>query len=130
MGVRAFCIARLNKVTRDLVASAPAQQGGGFFFSPPAPGFFLFPPLAVEFFMHLAEVFVSYVRVDLRSGYVGVAKERLHRAEVGAVFEQVGGKAMAYHVGRDLARDAGFDCVALNNPFYRAWSETQFVGAF
>jgi len=24
MGVRAFCIARLNKVTRDLVASAPA----------------------------------------------------------------------------------------------------------
>ena len=48
---------------------------------------FLFPALAVEGFVHLAEVFVGHMRVDLCRCNVGVAEECLYAAQVGAVLE-------------------------------------------
>ncbi len=39
--------------------------------------------------------FAGHVGVNLGGGDVGVSQERLHRAQVGPVFQQVGGKAVA-----------------------------------
>ena len=64
------------------------------------------PPLPVERLVHLAELFVREMGVDLRGRDVGVAEELLHGAEVGAVHEEVGGKAVAEEVRVDLVRDA------------------------
>src|SRR4051794_17648914 len=52
------------------------------------------------------------VSIDLGGRYVGVAEHGLHRAEIGAVLQQMGGEAVAQDVRRDLA-DAGFEAVAL-----------------
>ena len=46
---------------------------------------FLFPLLAVEIFVDIAELFIGHVGVDLGGGYVGMAEEGLDGAEVGAV---------------------------------------------
>ena len=56
-------------------------------------------PARVILLMQLLEPFAVDVRVDLGGGDVLVAEEELHRAEVGASFEQVGGEGMAQHVG-------------------------------
>ena len=54
----------------------------------------------------LAQPRPAHVGVDLRGREVGVAEHRLHRAQVGAAFEQVGREGVAQHVRRDaLARD-------------------------
>ena len=46
--------------------------------------------------------------VDLGRGDVGVAEQLLHRAQVRAAFEQVGGEGVAQDVGADaLGIDAG-----------------------
>src|SRR5690606_5437634 len=47
------------------------------------------------------------VRVDLRGLDAGVAEERLHRADVGAACEEVGGEGVPEDVGRDGLDDPG-----------------------
>ena len=48
------------------------------------------------------EPLLQHMRVDLRGRDVGVAKQRLHHAEVGAVLQEVAGERMAQHVRADL----------------------------
>ena len=46
--------------------------------------------------------------VDLGGGDVGMAEQHLHRAQIGAAFEQMGGEGVAQDVRADpLGRDAG-----------------------
>ena len=47
------------------------------------------------------------VGVDRRRRDVGVAEQHLHRAQVGAVVEQVRGEGMAQRVRRQRRGDAG-----------------------
>ncbi len=61
----------------------------------------------VEFLVDGFEVFLVDVGVDLRAGDVGVAEEFLDDAEVGAVFEEVGGEGVAQKVGVEVLREAG-----------------------
>ena len=42
------------------------------------------------------------VRVDLRGGDVRVTEHRLHRAEIGAALEEMGGEAVSQRVGMDV----------------------------
>ena len=44
----------------------------------------------MKLFMHLAQVLVSEVRVDLRGGDGGVAEHFLHGAKVGAAMKRRG----------------------------------------
>ena len=78
--------------------------------------------------VHLAEMFVGNVRVDLRGGDVLVAEQRLHRAQIGAAFEQVGGKGVPDDVWGDLARDARPDCVLFDNALDAARREPGVAG--
>ena len=41
------------------------------------------------------DVGVADVRVDLRGRNIGMAEHRLHRAQIGAALDQVGGKGVA-----------------------------------
>ena len=50
---------------------------------------------------------IGYVSVNLRGGYAGVAEQGLHSADVRAVLQQVGGKAVAQGVGRNFFYNAG-----------------------
>ena len=49
----------------------------------------------------------EHVGVELGGGHVLVAEQFLHRADVGAGLEQVGGKAMAQRVRSQRLVDAG-----------------------
>ena len=55
----------------------------------------------------LLEAGGTHVGVDFGGLELGVAKEFLHGAEVGAVVEQVGGEAVAEFVGRDRGVESG-----------------------
>jgi hypothetical protein len=48
-----------------------------------------------------------HVGVDRGGGDVGMAQQQLHRAQVGAVVEQVGGEGVAQRVRRQRRGDAG-----------------------
>lgn len=71
----------------------------------------------------------GHVGVDLRSLKRFVAEKLLHAAEVGSVVEHVGGKAVAYRVGRQ-ARGVG---VALqlffHEPLHQGGIKVASVGA-
>lgn len=49
--------------------------------------------------MHLSQIGLIEMRVDLRGRYIGVAQELLHNAQIGTAFEQMGGEAVAQHMG-------------------------------
>ena len=53
----------------------------------------------------------AHVGVDLRGGKAGMAKERLHAAEVGPAIQEVGGKSMAQFVGAGAIRQLGLASV-------------------
>ena len=57
--------------------------------------------------MDIMELFVGEMRIDLCRGNVRVAQKRLHRTEVGAVYEKIGREAVAEFVRVDRFRDAG-----------------------
>lgn len=57
--------------------------------------------------MDLAQVFAVHVQVDLGGGDGFVAEHFLHGAEVGAAFDEVGGKGMAEGVGTHVFVQAG-----------------------
>ncbi len=64
--------------------------------------------------MNSFQLRVGDVRVDLGGGNIGMAKEPLDASDVGAIDEQIGGKAMAQGVGRNVFGDAGGGGVALH----------------
>src|SRR5215218_5277669 len=49
------------------------------------------------------QAFLVNVGVDLGGGDVGVAKHGLDRPQVGSVLQQMGGEAVAEHMGREAA---------------------------
>lgn len=63
----------------------------------------------------LAEAAAGDVGVDLGGGEAGVAEEFLDGAEVGAVFQQVGGEGVAEGVGADVVLGAGSEDVAVDD---------------
>ena len=63
--------------------------------------------------MYIMQVFVSHVGIHLGGRDIGMPEQRLHRAEIGAILEQVSSKAVAHDVRCDLASNAGFHRIAL-----------------
>ena len=59
--------------------------------------------------MHFFELFIRKVSIYLRSGDVGMTQHHLDRAEISAVLEKVGRKAVPNNVRRDFSRNAGLD---------------------
>src|SRR5690349_16681812 len=57
--------------------------------------------------VHLPQIFPVHVSVDLGGGDVHVTEHLLHRPEVGAPLQQVGGERMPQRMRRDVPRDAG-----------------------
>jgi len=45
--------------------------------------------------------FLDHMGIDLRGRDIGMAEQRLHDAQVGAVMQQMAGKGVAQHVRRD-----------------------------
>lgn len=60
----------------------------------------------MELAVDLMEFFGGDVSVDFGGADIGVAEEFLDDAEVGAIFQKVGGEAVAEHVWSDVALDA------------------------
>ena len=52
--------------------------------------------------VQLDQAGAAHVGVDLRRGDIGVSEHGLHRAQIGATLDQVGGKRMPQLVWRDL----------------------------
>ena len=75
-------------------------------------------------------MFVGNVRIYLRRGNVGMAKERLYAAQVGAIFEQVGSKGVADNVRSYFARNARKRGIFFNNPLDAARCDAQLFGTF
>src|ERR1700683_751744 len=61
--------------------------------------------------INLLQSFFDHVRVNLRGGYIGMAKHHLHRAEIGAAVEQVSRKAVPQHVRRQRFAQPGLSAV-------------------
>ena len=57
----------------------------------------------MELFIDMLQSFIGNVCVDLRCADVRMAKHKLNRTQVGAIFEQVRGKAVAQQMRRDMA---------------------------
>ena len=47
---------------------------------------------------------LDYMGIDLRSRDIGVAEQRLHDAQIGAVMQEVAGEGVAQHVRGDQPR--------------------------
>src|SRR4051812_35607008 len=63
------------------------------------------------------------MRIDLRRIDGGMAEELLHRANVGAIREEVGGEGVAQDVRRDLLSDARLRGIRFDHALDRARSE-------
>lgn len=77
----------------------------------------------MEGFVDFFEAFVSDVGVDLRRGDGCVTEHRLDTADVGAILEEVGGKAVTERVRVHVLDDAGFLGVVLNETLDTARGE-------
>ena len=58
--------------------------------------------------MHLAQLLVRKMRINLRRRNIRVTEKGLDRADVGAIHQKVGCKAVSELVRMDFARDARF----------------------
>ena len=65
----------------------------------------------------VTEAFVGYVRVNLGCGDVGVAKEGLDGADIGAIDEEIGGETVAQHMRSSCYRDTCLNRVFFHNFF-------------
>ncbi len=65
--------------------------------------------------MDFFQLFVGDVGIDLGSGDRGVAKHRLDASNIGAISEQIGGKAVAEGMGVDVFQDTGFGGIVLDD---------------
>lgn len=67
-------------------------------------------------FMRFAELPIGDMGINLRGGDARVAEHRLHRADIGAVDQEIGGKRVPQCVRRDFFGDAGADGVFFYHP--------------
>jgi len=58
------------------------------------------------FLVHAFQPVERQVRIYLRGRNIGMAKDRLHRAQVRAIFDHVRGTAMTQHVRAGVAAHA------------------------
>ena len=56
------------------------------------------------------QALLQHMGVDLRRGNIGMAEQRLHHAQIGAVVQQVAGEGVAQHVRAHLRRRAARRC--------------------
>src|SRR5438045_2125122 len=68
----------------------------------------------MEVVVDLAEAGPRHVSVNLGRRNVGVAEKHLNRAQVGSVFEHVGGKRVAKDMGRDVRPDSSASGILLD----------------
>ncbi len=61
----------------------------------------------MELSMDFAKPLAGDVRIKFRGADGGVAQQFLNHPQIRTVFEQVGGEAVAQHVGRDVPRHPG-----------------------
>src|ERR1041384_1514416 len=73
--------------------------------------------------VHFFQPFRRDVGVDLRGGKVGVPKQFLHTAQIGAGVEHVGGKGMTQRVRCDVCVEPGGGEVALQQLLHATRSE-------
>ena len=67
--------------------------------------------------MHLAELLIRDVRVDLRGRDGRVTEHGLHAPDVRAVHEEIRGERVAERVRRNLLRDARGNRIVADEPF-------------
>lgn len=86
---------------------------------------FFLAAAVVEGFVDFFQVLIGHMGIDLRRRDRGVAEHRLHTPDVGAVDEEIGGKAVAERMRVDVFDDAGFGGVVLDEPLDTARSEAE-----
>src|SRR3989339_427472 len=69
----------------------------------------------VEFLVGAFEAVAVHMGVNLGGGDVGMAQHHLHGAEIRAMFQQVGGKGVAEHMGADFFVDSLPACALLDD---------------
>ena len=60
----------------------------------------------MKFFVYFAEMRISNMGINLRSGDISMAKHGLNRTKIGAVHEEIGGKRMTKRMWSDVLGDA------------------------
>ena len=75
--------------------------------------------------MDFFQVLIGHVGIDLRRRDRGMAEHGLDTPDVGAVDEEISGKAVAERMRMDIFDDAGFGGVVLDEPLDAARSETE-----
>lgn len=86
---------------------------------------FLLAAPVVEGFVDFFQVLIGHVGIDLRRRDRGMAEHGLDAPDVGAVDEEISGKAVAERMRMDVFDDAGFGGVVLDEPLDAARSETE-----
>lgn len=86
---------------------------------------FLLAAAVVEGFVDFFQVLIGHVGIYLRRRDRSVAEHGLHAADVGAVDEEISGKAVTERMRVDVFDDAGFGGVVLDEPLDAARSETE-----
>lgn len=82
--------------------------------------------LSMVLLMNLLQTLVCEVRIDLRCGDTRVTEHLLHRADIGTVFEELGGERMPERVGGHLLHDT---CRGRDVP-YDAFDRLRFEPTF
>ena len=72
----------------------------------------------MELFVDVAQVLVGDVGVNLSRVDIRMAEHGLHRADVGAVAEEVGREHVTHHVRRNFLGNSGFDGERLHHSLY------------
>lgn len=76
--------------------------------------------IRMELLVHVLEMRVGDVRIDLGGRDVGVAQQPLHTADVGAVHEQISRKAVSQRMGCNVFGNARQLGVLFYNPLNAA----------
>ena len=74
--------------------------------------------------MHLRQVSVRHVSIDLRGIDAGMTQELLHGADVSAIIQQISSEGVAHNVWRHLFGDTCLGGICLSKQLYGARSET------
>ena len=68
--------------------------------------------------MNFFQLPVGHVRINLGGGDRGVAEHRLHRSDIRAGIQKIGGEAVTQSVGSNFLGNAGFGAVKAQKAFH------------